>query len=34
MLLTSKGYTVELAQNGTEGLQKLEPRATTWCCST
>jgi len=26
-LLTSEGYTVELAQNGTEGLQKMESRA-------
>src|SRR5215468_10522826 len=27
LLLTSEGYTVELAQNGTEGLHKLESRS-------
>ncbi len=27
MLLTSEGYTVELAQNGTEGIERLESRA-------
>src|ERR1041384_6913017 len=26
LLLTSEGYTVELAQNGTEGIQKIESR--------
>ena len=26
LLLTSEGYAVDLAQNGTEGLQKMETR--------
>ena len=33
LLTIEGGYTVELAQNGTEGLHKLEAPPTTWCCS-
>ncbi len=34
LLLTSEGYSVDLAQNGARASTRWRRRATTWCCST